>query len=246
MITPGHLDHCGRQVDSEHVHAQLTQVSGDPSRSAPHIHNWSRALSPHQIGERRQDCALFRCFIQKGDASGLHNYQRCCCKTCACFPASHLFSFPSPWPQLTRPTRTTTRAACASFIQLRHRQRHFFVEFAHAPSETEDLLLVPKVVVHGAVAGLRGRAISAERSSAAARMTWATRTWSAPAAATNGTRTTLRARALVRIANVTGREELREAVRGGIRPPPTTLPLLIGAPGGVQRAPWPVLGRGGA
>ena len=65
MVTPCHLDHPGRQVDPERVHAQLTQVGRDPPRPASHVRNAPPALDAHHVREQRQDRALLRRFIQQ-------------------------------------------------------------------------------------------------------------------------------------------------------------------------------------
>ena len=65
VVTPRHLDHPGRQVDPERVHAQLTQVGRDPPRPAPHVRDGSPALDAHHVREQRQDLAFLGRFIQQ-------------------------------------------------------------------------------------------------------------------------------------------------------------------------------------
>ena len=65
QLAPCRLDHPGRQVDPERVHAQLTQVGRDPPRPAAHVRDGPPALGAHHVREYRQDRPFLGCFIQQ-------------------------------------------------------------------------------------------------------------------------------------------------------------------------------------
>jgi hypothetical protein len=52
MLGTGQIDHDRRQVEAEHIEPEVTQVGGDPPRTAAKLGDRSAPCGQHAVGER--------------------------------------------------------------------------------------------------------------------------------------------------------------------------------------------------